>query len=154
MKAQRNPAAEPVNEEREILLAILHPATDHKDGCLFKANRNSPCQCGFAEIQHRINWALRRAKEIAIEVHGQAWKGHPREVAAIDNATVRAAACADDLRAKGWSVAVHNDYRQGGKLYTFWLVTSPGGRWLKGEGATDSEALDEIRQKLPAEGDQ
>lgn len=34
----------------------------------------------------------------------------------------------DDLRAKGWSVAVHNDYRLGGKRMTFWLFTHPSGR--------------------------
>lgn len=26
-----------------------------------------------------------------------------------------------DLRDGGWMVAVHNDYRNNGKLFTFWL---------------------------------
>lgn len=38
-------------------------------------------------------------------------------------------------------VAVHNDYMQGGQAYTFWLLTREDGRWIKGEGRTDSEAL-------------
>lgn len=48
------------------------------------------------------------------------------------------------LREYGWSVAVHNDYRLDGKPMTFWLFTHPGGRWAKGEGATDAEALDAV----------
>lgn len=58
------------------------------------------------------------------------------------------AACAVDIRAFGWSVAVHNDYRQLGEPFTFWLVTHPDGRWLKGEGQTDSAALDQIRAAI------
>lgn len=54
----------------------------------------------------------------------------------------------DDLRAKGWSVAVHNDYRVAGQAYTFWLMTHASGRWLKGEGTTDAIALDQIRAAL------
>lgn len=53
----------------------------------------------------------------------------------------------DDIRAQGWMVAVHNDYRQDGELYTFWLFTK-GDRAVKGEGKTDAEALNEIRKKL------
>ena len=45
------------------------------------------------------------------------------------------------LRAEGWMVAVHNDYRQRGKLHTFWLFTHPSGRYIKGEGLTDDEAV-------------
>lgn len=53
----------------------------------------------------------------------------------------------DDLRELGWSVAVHNDYRNHGNPYTFWLMTKDG-RALKGEGATDAEALNEIRKQI------
>jgi hypothetical protein len=53
----------------------------------------------------------------------------------------------DDIRSQGWMVAVHNDYRQDGKLYTFWLFTK-GERAVKGEGLTDKEALNQIRRKL------
>lgn len=45
------------------------------------------------------------------------------------------------LRAEGWSVAVHNDYRLNGEAFTFWLWTHPSGRYVKGEGRTDADAL-------------
>ena len=47
------------------------------------------------------------------------------------------------LRALGWSVAVHNDYKSNGLPMTFWLFTHPSGRWVKGEAASDEEALKE-----------
>lgn len=53
----------------------------------------------------------------------------------------------DDLRALGWSVAVHNDYRLNGTHHTFWLL-SKGNQCRKGEGHTDAEALDQIRTEL------
>lgn len=53
----------------------------------------------------------------------------------------------DDLRADGWAVAVHNDYRLNGKSYTFWLLTR-GDTAVKGEGETDAEALNDIRKAL------
>lgn len=46
-----------------------------------------------------------------------------------------------EIRGAGWAVGVHNDYRQGGKSYTFWLFTHPSGRWVRGEGETDVEAI-------------
>lgn len=49
----------------------------------------------------------------------------------------------DTLRAAGWQVAVHNDYKLNGVPMTFWLFTHSNGRWVKGEGETDDEALDE-----------
>lgn len=61
---------------------------------------------------------------------------------------VRTAGCPNDLRALGWSVAVHNDYRQDGAARTFWLLTHPCGRWAKGEGRTDAEALDQCRAAI------
>lgn len=46
------------------------------------------------------------------------------------------------LRGEGWSVAVHNDfYRLNGEAHTFWLLIHPSGRWVRGEGRTDDEAL-------------
>lgn len=46
-----------------------------------------------------------------------------------------------ELRARGWSVAVHNDYRLAGEHHTFWLWTHPNGTWIKGEGTSDNAAL-------------
>ena len=45
------------------------------------------------------------------------------------------------LRDMGWSIAIHNDYKLNGLPYTFWLFTHPSGHWVKGEGATDEDAL-------------
>lgn len=53
----------------------------------------------------------------------------------------------DDIRAAGWVVAVHNDYRLDGVAHTFWLFTK-GDQCVKGEGKTDAEALNQIRNKL------
>lgn len=53
----------------------------------------------------------------------------------------------DDIRALGWAVAVHNDYKLNGVKHTFWLFTK-GDRNVKGEGLTDAEALNEVRSAL------
>lgn len=45
------------------------------------------------------------------------------------------------LRGRGWRVAVHNDYSLNGEFHTFWLFTHANGRWIKGEGRSDAEAL-------------
>jgi len=44
-------------------------------------------------------------------------------------------------------VAVHNDYRQDGKLMTFWLFTRHKIA-VKGEGATDVEALAQVIEQI------
>lgn len=52
------------------------------------------------------------------------------------------------IRAGGWRVAVHNDYRLNGEDWTFWLFTSATtGRFVKGEGRTDEEALEQVYRK-------
>jgi hypothetical protein len=56
-------------------------------------------------------------------------------------------ASADDIRAAGWAVAVHNDYRLNGQAHTFWLFTKAG-RAVKGEGKTDAEALEQVRAEI------
>lgn len=56
-------------------------------------------------------------------------------------------ASADDIRAQGWTVAVHNDYRQGAESHTFWLFTKAD-RAIKGEGRSDAEALNQVRAIL------
>jgi len=53
----------------------------------------------------------------------------------------------DDIRAQGFSVAVHNDYRLDGVPHTFWLFVR-GHYAVKGEGRTDREALNEVRRQL------
>lgn len=59
------------------------------------------------------------------------------------------AANPDDIRAQGWVVAVHNDYRLNGIFHTFWLFTKDG-QAIKGEGVSDAEALQQVRARLPA----
>ena len=61
--------------------------------------------------------------------------------------TALAASNPDDIRQEGWMVAVHNDYRQEGKMYTFWLFAKDD-KATKGEGETDGEALNQIRKKI------
>jgi hypothetical protein len=53
----------------------------------------------------------------------------------------------NDMRADGWSVAVHNDYRLNGRPHTFWLLTR-GFECVKGEAENDAAALDDIRRQL------
>lgn len=49
------------------------------------------------------------------------------------------------LRSRGWRVAVHNDYEQNGKLYTFWLIThAESGIFLKSEGPSDGDCIDDL----------
>lgn len=54
---------------------------------------------------------------------------------------------ADGLRLLGWSVAVHNDYRQNGERFTFWLFTKRD-RCAKGEGRTDDDALAQVTTEV------
>jgi hypothetical protein len=54
----------------------------------------------------------------------------------------------DDIRAQGWTVAVHNDYRLKGQPHTFWLFTNNASRCVQGEGRTDADALNVIRALL------
>ncbi len=53
----------------------------------------------------------------------------------------------NDIRAAGWAVAVHNDYRQNGTHHTFWLFTKDD-RAVKGEGASDLTALNQVRNQI------
>ena len=57
----------------------------------------------------------------------------------------------ESLRASGWSVAVHNDYKIHGVPHTFWLFTHADGRWIKGEGRTDADAIAAARAMLTKE---
>lgn len=68
-------------------------------------------------------------------------------LAILDRIDAAKAGSANDLRVRGWSVAAHNDYRQNGEAFTFWLMTKQD-RALKGEGRTDAEALNQIRTAL------
>lgn len=60
---------------------------------------------------------------------------------ASSSTSVEAYGALATLRENGWMVGVHNDYRLNGEAHTFWLFTHSDGRWVKGEGRTDAEAL-------------
>lgn len=47
----------------------------------------------------------------------------------------------DGLRAKGWDVTVHRDFKIDGKKMTSWLFTHSSGVFVQGEAPTDAEAL-------------
>jgi hypothetical protein len=54
-----------------------------------------------------------------------------------------------NLRARGWAVAVHNDYRVDGVAHTFWLFTHAAtGYFVKGEARTDEEALAQVETAI------
>lgn len=53
-----------------------------------------------------------------------------------------------ELRSAGWSVAIHNDYMIVSEAFTFWLLTHPNGRWVKGEGRNDLSALVGCRDQI------
>lgn len=79
-----------------------------------------------------------RGEQAAIDYAAMLVKWHPRVKEFLSRAPAGGplsppqANCADDLRAAGWSVAVHNDYQQGGERRTFWLLTNPNGQqWVK-----------------------
>src|SRR6266542_606238 len=94
-------------------------------------------------VRHRDQARASSMEWEAATVRAEAGRDHLRARCAQLEQT-----SADDLRASGWSVAAHNDYRQNGVAYTFWLLTHPDGCFLKGEGRTDAEALSIIRAAL------
>jgi hypothetical protein len=53
----------------------------------------------------------------------------------------------DDIRADGWLVVCHNDYRQDGVLMTFWSFAK-GRQYCCADGVTDADALSKIRNKI------
>jgi hypothetical protein len=79
-------------------------------------------------------------KKLSTDLYGFTNKMHERALALEQSIP-------DDIRAAGWAVAIHNDYRLNGMMHTFWLFTK-GDRNVKGEGLTDTAALNEIRAAL------
>ena len=51
------------------------------------------------------------------------------------------------IHARGWVVAIHNDYRQNGRLRTFWLWTCDEYA-VKGEGDNNHAALDIVISEI------
>ncbi len=93
----------------------------------------------------------RRAEALAVLDGLRAVRGVPARPLAPDpvlTALAEPTRLLGRLRAGGWTVGVHNDYRLGGVAHTFWLMTHPDGTFLKGEGATDAEALAKVMDQV------
>lgn len=56
----------------------------------------------------------------------------------------------NDIRAKGWCVSAHNDYRLNGEAHTYWSFTKAPHYEVHGEGKSDADALNIVRQKIAA----
>jgi hypothetical protein len=53
------------------------------------------------------------------------------------------------LHDEGWTVAIHNDYIEGGRLRTFWLFThAERGIFAKGEAETNRAALEQVIRQV------
>lgn len=137
----------PEERAQEIADVLMEPGNSHLDVL-------SP---GFHElIAGHIRQAVREVQLRAAETGGWLWMGdgHDDLGSMADQMEVRITAGqlrrllpAEDLRAAGWSVAVHNDYLLNGERWTFWGF-SKGREWVRGEGRTDKEALDQVRAEL------
>jgi len=108
----------------------------------------------FATMDIGLRWKAEQDKKVAL-ISSTAMAGFIEERSQLNHAieTLRNQVellrqnSADDIRAEGWTVAVHNDYRLHGVNHTFWLFTK-GTSCTKGEGSTDAEALNQIRVSL------
>lgn len=110
-----------------------------------------------AQFNQYVRGAEREASELRVEIERlRADHDHRKQLLAdaleerkllfAEIERLRAAS-PDDIRAEGWTVAVHNDYRYVGVQHTFWLFTKDG-RAIKGEGRTDADALAEVRRQI------
>lgn len=62
--------------DREIILALFHPMSDHAKGCLVNdphIRPRGPCICGLAEVIGNYNAAIREARKIAEEKYGNSF---------------------------------------------------------------------------------
>jgi hypothetical protein len=84
---------------------------------------------------------VRCRSEVAIEYMQEALKSPAPE------GLPEVATTLERIRASGWMVAVHNDYRQHEQFHTFWLFTKDG-QCVKGEGHSDMEALAEVWRRV------
>ena len=115
--------------------AVNEPISDEQIRAVFLAN-GFTIKDGLSDLKPYVYAAARALLSVAAH--------KPQSVS--DNESLP-----DDLRARGLTVAVHNDYRLAGKAYTFWLFTTPDGRAFKGEGRTDAEALNQVRAAIAKE---
>lgn len=100
-----------------------------------------PVEPPAAPVMPTLEWQRERRSMDARLVQGDIEAATPAPSPALPVEPTPLADRLAELRAEGWTVAVHNDYRIAGERMTFWLLTHARGVWLKGEGATDEEAL-------------
>lgn len=93
-----------------------------------------------AETQYQELTGMPPAKQTTYDRMREALESTIKEREALRGAN-EAASLRDTLKELGWSVGVHNDYTLNGEDHTFWLFTHPSGRFVRGEGRTDAEAL-------------
>lgn len=107
------------------------------------------------EIAAVVGCAMRSSRPVVCYVRDVV-EERDRLAAELAAAREREAGLPDDIRAAGWSVAVHNDYRIDGEPHAFWLFTRYGrlatAPSVKGEGRTDAGALNEVREHLGLTG--
>ncbi|UVC14758.1 hypothetical protein [Mesorhizobium onobrychidis] len=65
--------AEADHETLSGIICDLFQEDKHYDGCLFKENRNFPCQCGYNDRMAKYQAAVRAAKEHAA-ARSLAWR--------------------------------------------------------------------------------
>lgn len=97
--------------------------------------------------QYRELTGLPPSEQTTYDRMRQALETCTKEREALRDANA-AAEVRDRLKSMGWAVGVHNDYRLNGEDHTFWLFTHPAGRWVKGEGRTDIEALTSVLEQI------
>lgn len=116
------------------------------DDGLLARNDSGGIAYRITELGHRTFDAMIRRLEHLVSM------AHKREPQPSAHAAELDASRPDDLRKLGWFVGIHNDYAVKGVPFTYWSLNHPAsGRFLKGEGRTDAEALDQIREQLRAE---
>ena len=63
-------------QDREIILALFNPQTDHAKGCLVNdphIKPRGPCICGFPDAVRAYNEAIKAARKIADEHYGSSF---------------------------------------------------------------------------------
>jgi hypothetical protein len=119
------------------------------------------CQVTIEQLNDKVMYLMKQFEQeprppncgtghcSCIECHDPAYRAMVRGEAQPAQEPLNA--LPDDIRSNGWAVAVHNDYRLYGENYTFWLFTKDG-MCVKGEGLSDTEALNQVREAIKERG--
>jgi hypothetical protein len=148
MNTMNSPASSIVSEFKEIAIDAVH-VHDKVERISRLGSERKPEEDTINRLEGTLDMVKRVAEaeddaHLANDYGGLGYEKHKAVQAVYDMRSH----IPWDLREGSWSVAVHNDYHRGGVRYTFWLFTHSNGRYVKGEGRTDKEALDQIREQL------